>query len=150
VKHRITAFAAALIVAMRLSNNASRPALLRLRSSPGFAAVGIVVRLTLTGRKVVVKEVTVEFRSRHRPIRSCPTPRMAGDDARTEVLQRLRPQHEMAERLFVSENTIKTHTSRVFDKPAQPPRQAVRLARARDSSPEWVISRPQPPNHSKG
>ena len=38
---------------------------------------------------------------------------------------------EMAERLFVSENTIKTHTSRVFDKLGASRRtQAVQLAKS--------------------
>ena len=38
---------------------------------------------------------------------------------------------EMAERLFVSENTVKTHTSRVFDKLGASRRtQAVQLAKS--------------------
>jgi DNA-binding CsgD family transcriptional regulator len=103
-----------------------------------FAAVGIWFGLTLTGRKVEVREVTVEV----------PVPAVAGpfvaDQARIdslgitprelEVLQLIAEglsNKEMAERLFVSENTIKTHTSRVFDKLGASRRtQAVQLAKS--------------------
>jgi DNA-binding CsgD family transcriptional regulator len=102
-----------------------------------FAAVGIWFGLTLTGRKVVVKEVTVEvpvpassdpFVPNHAKIAALGmTPR------ELEVLQLIAEglsNKEMAERLFVSENTIKTHTSRVFDKLGASRRtQAVQLAK---------------------
>ena len=102
-----------------------------------FAAVGIWFGLTLTGRKVVVKEVTVEV-----PVPASSDPFVA-NAARIEALS-ITPRElevlqliadglsnkEMAERLFVSENTIKTHTSRVFDKLGASRRtQAVQLAK---------------------
>jgi DNA-binding CsgD family transcriptional regulator len=108
-------------------------------TAAAFAAVGIWLGLTITGRKVEVREVTVEV----------PVPAAAGPfvaDAATieslgitprelEVLQLIAEglsNKEMAERLFVSENTIKTHTSRVFDKLGASRRtQAVQLAKSR-------------------
>jgi NarL family two-component system response regulator LiaR len=101
-----------------------------------FAAVGIWFGLTLTGRKVDVREVTVEV-----PVPAGP---FVADQARIvalgitprelEVLQLIAEglsNKEMAERLFVSENTIKTHASRVFDKLGASRRtQAVQLAKS--------------------
>ena len=101
-----------------------------------FAAVGIWLGLTITGRKVVVKEVAVEV-----PMPLAP---FAPDTAKIaalgitprelEVLQLIAEglsNKEMAERLFVSENTVKTHTSRVFDKLGASRRtQAVQLAKS--------------------
>ncbi|MFM8534882.1 MAG: response regulator transcription factor [Acidimicrobiia bacterium] len=102
----------------------------------GFAALGIWLGITITGRPVVVKEVTVEV----------PVPAPAGpfepDLAKIEslgitpreleVLQLMAEglsNKEMAERLFVSENTVKTHASRVFDKLGASRRtQAVQIA----------------------
>jgi DNA-binding CsgD family transcriptional regulator len=88
-----------------------------------FAAVGIWFGLTITGRQVEVREVTVEV-----PVPAATGPFVA-DRVRIESLgitprelEVLQPiaeglsNKEMAERLFVSENTVKTHTSRVFDK----------------------------------
>lgn len=85
-----------------------------------FAALGIWLGLKLTRREIVIKEV--------------PVPVPAGgpfvpDDARREELG-ITPREveilglisqglsnrEIADKLFVSENTIKTHSSRVFDK----------------------------------
>lgn len=103
-----------------------------------FAAVGIWFGLTLTGRKVVVREVTVEI-----PVPASADP-VVPDAARIEALG-ITPRElevlkliaeglsnkEMAERLFVSENTVKTHTSRVFDKLGASRRtQAVQLAKS--------------------
>jgi DNA-binding CsgD family transcriptional regulator len=103
-----------------------------------FAAVGIWFGVTLTGRKVVVKEVTVEV-----PVPASSDPfvpnaaRIAAlgmTPRELEVLQLIAEglsNKEMAERLFVSENTIKTHTSRVFDKLGASRRtQAVQLAKS--------------------
>lgn len=109
-----------------------------------FAAVGIWFGLTITGRKVEVREVTVEV-----PVTvEVRVPTAAGpfvaDQARIdalgitprelEVLQLIAEglsNKEMAERLFVSENTIKTHTSRVFDKLGASRRtQAVQFAKS--------------------
>jgi len=103
-----------------------------------FAAVGIWFGLTLTGRKVEVREVTVEV-----PVPAATGPFVA-DTARLqslgitprefEVLQLIAEglsNKEMAERLFVSENTVKTHTSRLFDKLGASRRtQAVQLAKS--------------------
>ena len=87
-----------------------------------FAAIGIWFGITLTGRKVEVREVTVEV-----PVATGGP--FVADMARIETLG-ITPRElevlqliaeglsnkEMAERLFVSENTVKTHASRVFDK----------------------------------
>jgi NarL family two-component system response regulator LiaR len=107
-----------------------------------FAAAGIWLGLTITGRKVIkeviVKEVTVEV-----PVMA-PAGPFVPDAARIEALG-ITPRElevlqliaeglsnkEMAERLFVSENTVKTHASRVFDKLGASRRtQAVQLAKS--------------------
>jgi NarL family two-component system response regulator LiaR len=104
----------------------------------GFAALGIWLGLTITGRPVVVKEVPIEVRV---PVPSGP---FVPDTARIEslgitpreleVLQLIAEglsNKEMAERLFVSENTVKTHTSRLFDKLGASRRtQAVQVAKS--------------------
>jgi DNA-binding CsgD family transcriptional regulator len=83
-----------------------------------FATVGIWLGLTITRRVVVVKEVPV-----------LTTEPFAADTARIEALG-ITPRElevlqliaeglstkEMADRLFVSENTVKTHTGRVLEK----------------------------------
>ena len=103
-----------------------------------FASVGIWLGLTITRRKVVIKEVPVEV---HVPAPAGPfTPDTARIDAlgitprELEVLQLIAEglsNKEMADRLCVSENTIKTHTSRVFDKLGASRRtQAVQLAKS--------------------
>lgn len=89
-----------------------------------FAAVGIWLGLRLTKAKetVVVREVTKEV--------LVPTPAEFTRDERQvetlgltprelEILERIAEglsNREIAERLFLSENTVKTHSSRVFDK----------------------------------
>jgi DNA-binding CsgD family transcriptional regulator len=101
-----------------------------------FAALGIWLGLTITGRpkELIVKEVRVEV----------PGPPLGPDAARIEalgitpreleVLQLIADglsNREMADRLCVSENTVKTHTSRVFDKLGASRRtQAVQLAKS--------------------
>ena len=103
-----------------------------------FAAIGIWFGLTITGRKVQVREVTIEV-----PVLAAVKP-FVPDRARIdslgitprelEVLQLIAEglsNKEMAERLFVSENTIKTHASRVFDKLGASRRtQAVQIAKS--------------------
>lgn len=85
-----------------------------------FAGVGIWLGLRLTGRRerVVVREVLVEARSE-----------FVRDQARVDALG-LTPRElemleqvaaglsnrEIADRAHISENTVKTHLSRVFDK----------------------------------
>jgi ATP/maltotriose-dependent transcriptional regulator MalT len=58
---------------------------------------------------------------------------------------------EIAEKLFVSENTVKTHSSRLFDKlHAKRRTQAVQLAKQADSSPESMIFTGSAQNHTFG
>ena len=85
-----------------------------------FAALGIWLGLKLTGRqeRIVVKEVPVEGGK----------PFIADEGKREdlgitrremEILELIAEgmsNREIAEKLFVSENTVKTHSSRVFDK----------------------------------
>ncbi len=88
-----------------------------------FVALGLWLGATLTGRpeRVVVHEVQVP----------APPPPPAGelDPARREALGITKREleileliaeglsnREIAERIFVSENTVKTHSSRLFDK----------------------------------
>lgn len=83
-----------------------------------FAAIGIWLGLKLTRKTVLVKEVPVpvggpfalnEARQEQLGI----TPR------ELEILQLIADglsNREIAEKLFVSENTVKTHSSRLFDK----------------------------------
>jgi DNA-binding CsgD family transcriptional regulator len=83
-----------------------------------FSLLGIWLGLKLTKTKetVVVKEVPVVgpfVRNEARVAELGITPR------ELEMLEALAAGHstrEIAERLFVSENTVKTHTSRLFDK----------------------------------
>ena len=91
-----------------------------------FAAVGIWLGQYLTRPRVVVKEVAVEVPVEVRVPASdsfVPDTSRAGKLGITprelEVLQLIAEglsTREMADRLCVSENTVKTHCSRVFDK----------------------------------
>ncbi len=89
-----------------------------------FAALGIWLGLKLTGKqqKVVVKEVIV-------PVAVPAGKAFALDEKRRqdlnitpreleilELIAQGMSNREIAEKLFVSENTVKTHSSRVFDK----------------------------------
>lgn len=114
-----------------------------LAIASAFAAVGVGLGLRARGREIVVKEVPIEVRV---PV-PVEVPAPAGPfepDAskiealgitprELEVLQLIAEglsTREMAERLFVSENTVKTHTSRVLDKLGASHRtQAVQLAK---------------------
>jgi DNA-binding CsgD family transcriptional regulator len=99
-----------------------------------FATVGIWLGLTLTRRRVrervVVKEVPVPVPvTVHVPV---PVPAPAEFVRNTERVEALGitkreleileliaaglSNREIAERVFVSENTVKTHSSRIFDK----------------------------------
>jgi DNA-binding NarL/FixJ family response regulator len=96
-----------------------------------FAAIGIWLGLTVTGRKTVIKEVLVPVEVPGvRGVPQVPEVRPFVADAARIAALGITPRElevltliaeglsnkEMAERLFVSENTIKTHASRVFDK----------------------------------
>jgi NarL family two-component system response regulator LiaR len=88
-----------------------------------FAALGIWLGLKLTkGERIVIREVPV-------PSSASPSDSFVPDPARLEQLGLTRRElqileliasglsnREIAERLFVSENTVKTHSSRIFDK----------------------------------
>ncbi|MEZ4699726.1 MAG: helix-turn-helix transcriptional regulator [Rhodothermales bacterium] len=100
-----------------------------------FASLGIWLGLRLTGRreKVVIREVEVPapvdfVRDADRVASLGLTPR------ELEVLELMAEglsTREIAERVFVSENTVKTHTKRVFEKLGASRRtQAVQQGRA--------------------
>ena len=86
-----------------------------------FVSVGIWFGLTITKRRqtVVVREVAV-------PVPTAPFVKDAEQQQATgitprelQILEQMSAglsNREIAERLFVSENTVKTHSSRLFDK----------------------------------
>jgi NarL family two-component system response regulator LiaR len=93
-----------------------------------FSTLGIWLglRLTRTRETVVVREVPVQVEVRVPAVASGPFER---DDAQRErlgitpreleILEAMAAGHsnrEIAEQLFVSENTVKTHAARLFDK----------------------------------
>ena len=100
-----------------------------------FSAVGIWLGLKLTRNRetVIVKEVLVPA-----PPPLAPDPARAGEFGITprelEILNLIAvglTNREIAERLFVSENTVKTHSSRVFGKlNARRRTEAVRIAKS--------------------
>lgn len=98
-----------------------------------FAGVGIWLGVTLTRTKpaVIVKEVPVPgpfVRDEERVTELGITPR------ELEILELIAAglsNREIAEQLFVSENTVKTHSSRLFDKlGARRRTQAVRIGKS--------------------
>ena len=101
-----------------------------------FAGLGIWLGLKLTRPRVVVREVPVEVRVR------APEPfvpdaervrRLGITPRELEILEAIAAglsTREIAARLFVSENTVKTHASRLFDKlDARRRTQAVQIAK---------------------
>ena len=98
-----------------------------------FASVGIWLGLKFTKTKetVVVKEVPVPTREF---VRDAERLQQLGITAREfEILELIAggmSNREIAEKLFVSENTVKTHSSRLFDKLSAKRRtQAVQIAK---------------------
>jgi NarL family two-component system response regulator LiaR len=91
-----------------------------------FAALGVWLGLKLTKNKVVVKEVPIEVPIEVQVPTSGPFVlnqmklQQLGITARElEILQLIAggmSNREIAERLFLSENTVKTHSSRLFEK----------------------------------
>jgi len=85
-----------------------------------FAMLGIWLGLRLTKNRetVVVREITVPVRSHF--VRNEERLRERGITPRElEILELISAglsNREIAEKLFVSENTVKTHSSRLFDK----------------------------------
>ncbi len=81
-----------------------------------FSGLGIWLGLKLTREKIIVREVRVTgpfVRNEARVLALGLTPR------ELEILEAVAAglsNREIGERLFVSENTVKTHAARVFDK----------------------------------
>jgi NarL family two-component system response regulator LiaR len=85
-----------------------------------FAAFGIWLGLRLTRKQIVLKEVHVPvpagqpFAVNSKKLEELEiTPR---ELETLELIAKGMSNREIAEKLFVSENTVKTHSSRVFDK----------------------------------
>jgi NarL family two-component system response regulator LiaR len=85
-----------------------------------FAAIGIWLGLKLTGtqHRIVVKEVPVAARVPFIPDEK-KREELGITRRELEILERIAQgmsNREIAEKLYVSENTVKTHSSRVLDK----------------------------------
>ena len=99
-----------------------------------FAAFGIWLGLRLTRKQIILKEVRVSvpaglpFAVNSKKLEELEiTPR---ELEILELIAKGMSNREIAEKLFVSENTVKTHGSRVFDKLGAKRRtQAVQLAK---------------------
>ena len=100
-----------------------------------FASVGIWLGIKLTKNKVVVKEVPVEvpIPAREFVLDQAKLQQLGITARELEILQLIAggmSNREIAEKLFVSENTVKTHSSRLFDKLSAKRRtQAVQLGK---------------------
>ena len=107
-----------------------------------FAAVGIWLGLKLTKTKetIIVREVPVEVPievpvrvAEPFSINDASIARLGITPRELEILQAIAAgmsNREIAEKLFVSENTVKTHSSRLFDKlQAKRRTQAVQIAK---------------------
>ena len=101
-----------------------------------FAGVGIWLGLKLTKPEVIVKEIPVPAGGPFE-INSSKLEELSITARELEILQLIADglsNREIAEKLFVSENTVKTHSSRVFDKlGARRRTQAVQLGK------EWRL-----------
>ena len=85
-----------------------------------FAAVGIWLGLRLTRKQIVLKEVRVPVPAGQPFAVNAKKQGELGITPREleilELIAKGMSNREIAEKLFVSENTVKTHSSRVFDK----------------------------------
>jgi DNA-binding NarL/FixJ family response regulator len=85
-----------------------------------FAALGIWLGAKLTSKpeRIVTKQVGVRTGESFRPEQSkCEALGITPRELETlELIAQGLSNREIAEKLFVSENTVKTHSSRVFDK----------------------------------
>lgn len=90
-----------------------------------FVSLGVWLGVTLTGRpeRIVVQEVEVEVRVPAEPVPFSPDPARREELGVTkrelEILGLMASgmsNKEIADRIFVSENTVKTHSSRLFEK----------------------------------
>jgi DNA-binding CsgD family transcriptional regulator len=85
-----------------------------------FAALGIWLGLKLTKKKEIVQEIRVPVPSGQPFTLNLKKQEELGITAREleilELIAQGMSNREIAEKLFVSENTVKTHSSRVFDK----------------------------------
>ncbi len=85
-----------------------------------FAAFGIWLGLRLTRKQIVLKEVRVPVPARQPfAVNSKKLEALEITPRELEILELIAKgmsNREIAEKLFVSENTVKTHSSRVFDK----------------------------------
>lgn len=82
-----------------------------------FAILGIWLGLKFTKEKVVIKEVPAAARAFVRDERKREDLGITRRELDIlELIAKGMSNREIAEKLFVSENTVKTHSSRVFDK----------------------------------
>lgn len=81
-----------------------------------FAGVGIWLGLKLTREKVVVKEVPAPAAFERDDAKVAELGLTPRELEVLELIARGLSNKEIADQVFVSENTVKTHLSRVFDK----------------------------------
>ena len=84
-----------------------------------FAALGIWLGLKLTRKEVVVKEVPVPGAPHPFAVNEEQLRQLGITKRELEILELIAQgmsNREIADKLFVSENTVKTHSSRLFDK----------------------------------
>jgi len=97
-----------------------------------FAALGIWLGLKLTKTRIVVKEVPVPTNEPF-SVNAASIERLGLTPREIEILQLIAEglsNREISERLFVSENTVKTHSANLFSKLSAKRRtQAVQLAK---------------------
>jgi DNA-binding CsgD family transcriptional regulator len=98
-----------------------------------FSVLGIWLGLKLTRTRVVVKEVQVPVPAPPFAINSARQEQLGITRRELEILEQIAAglsNKEIAERLYVSENTVKTHAASVFEKlNARRRTQAVQLAK---------------------